>query len=146
MSQIIATSIAKVEVQKHSTGYIVEYEEFTHEVLNIVNRINDRFESKLNVKLNEIEYSDVVELIDKDESRDDIDDDDCNRWKSLSNQLKQHIVLRVRYLVVFMKELEKVPYFTFKRIGITVIIYIEYKASYRYSRCREILALIEWIK
>ena len=86
--QIIASCIDKNKVQKHGTEYIMRNELFAHEVLNLFNGVRNRLERKLRMNLQEIEYPEVIELIDEDEEKVDNSIDNCLR-KSFNDETVQ---------------------------------------------------------
>ena len=73
-SRIIACCIDKKEVKLNGIDYYKGNEEFAHEVLNIVNGIQERLSLKLNVDLRAIEDPMPIELSPSDEDNNHLDD------------------------------------------------------------------------
>ena len=61
---------------------------FAHEELNLFNRVMNQLERELCMNLQEIEYPEVIELIDEDKEKIDNSIDNCLR-KSFNNQTVQ---------------------------------------------------------
>ena len=67
---IVACCINKVDLKNEGIEYIIGNNHFANDVLNVVNFLKDRLESKLKVNLRSIQYPDACDLPDSDEDND----------------------------------------------------------------------------
>ena len=70
-AEIVAACIDQKVVKDEGIEYVIQNQQFAHEILNIVNGLKERIGSKLKVDVNEIVEPEVCDIVEEDEEVDE---------------------------------------------------------------------------